>query len=110
MTDPNVEAVRQRFQQRAAVGLEKYGTDTTRTDLSRQEWLQHLQDELMDGAVYAERLKQELDQNQLVQCLNTALERLDEAKGGVHHSFQKTHVALRNLATELHHALILAGG
>lgn len=58
--DPNTEAVRQRLAQRAARGLEKYGIDTTRKDLLPLEWLQHLQDELLDAAVYVERLKQEV--------------------------------------------------
>ena len=38
----------------------KYGTNTDRPDLSTLEWLQHLQEELMDGAVYIERLKQDI--------------------------------------------------
>jgi len=41
-------------------GLSKYGVNTERTDLSTLEWLQHLQEELMDGAVYVEKIKQEL--------------------------------------------------
>ena len=56
MGDPNVEAVIARLQKRAERGLEKYGTDTTRDDLSHVDWLRHLQDELLDGAVYCERL------------------------------------------------------
>ena len=56
--DRNVEAVRQRLRDRAESGLKKYGVTTERTDLSFVEWVQHLQDELLDAAVYAERLKQ----------------------------------------------------
>jgi hypothetical protein len=54
--DPNVEAVRQRLADRAAFGLAKYGTDTTRSDLTRIEWLRHAQDEALDLSVYLERL------------------------------------------------------
>lgn len=55
-TDPNVEAVRAKLAQRSAVGIAKYGCDTTRSDLSQRDWLLHLQEELMDAAVYVERL------------------------------------------------------
>jgi hypothetical protein len=41
---------------RAAIGLLKYGCDTTRTDLTRLEWLRHAQHEALDLAVYLERL------------------------------------------------------
>jgi hypothetical protein len=49
-----------RIQSRAALGLRKYDATMERTDLNTQEWLQHLQDELLDGAIYVERLKNEL--------------------------------------------------
>lgn len=53
-TDPNVQAVQEKLAARAATGLAKYGTDTTRSDLDLLAWLRHLQEELMDAAVYAE--------------------------------------------------------
>jgi len=56
-TDKNVEAVRERLAQRAARGLVTYGVTTERRDLTHLEWLQHLQDELLDAAVYVQRLK-----------------------------------------------------
>ena len=40
--------------------MRKYGVNTDRTDLSTMEWLQHLQEELMDACVYVEKLKSEL--------------------------------------------------
>lgn len=52
--DPNVEAVRSRMLERSRVGIAKYGTTTTRTDLDRIAWLRHLQEELMDACVYIE--------------------------------------------------------
>ena len=58
--DENVENVIKQLREREQRGLSKYGVNTERTDLSTLEWLQHLQEELMDGAVYIEKLKKEL--------------------------------------------------
>ena len=58
--DKNVEHVVSQLRDREQRGLSKYGVNTERTDLSTLEWLQHLQEELMDGAVYIERLKGDL--------------------------------------------------
>ena len=58
--DKNVENVVSQLRDRGQRGLSKYGVNTERTDLSTLEWLQHLQEELMDGAVYIEKLKKEL--------------------------------------------------
>lgn len=52
--DANVEAVRAKLSERAAVGLRKYGVSTERGDLSPEDWLRHLQEELLDAAVYIE--------------------------------------------------------
>ena len=51
------EKVIEKIRERAAVGLGKYGVTMERDDLSTEEWLNHLQEELLDGAVYIERLK-----------------------------------------------------
>lgn len=56
MTDANVSAVRQKLRDRAKAGLRKYGVTTERADLSRLDWLRHLQEELLDAAVYLEVL------------------------------------------------------
>lgn len=58
--DPNVKAVCDKYKERARVGFAKYGTNTTRTDLSTLDWLTHLQEELMDATIYIERVKQDL--------------------------------------------------
>jgi hypothetical protein len=55
--DKNVLRVIEQLEQREKKGLLKYGTTTERKDLSVMEWLQHLQEELMDAAVYIEKLK-----------------------------------------------------
>lgn len=44
---------------RAEKGEKKYGVTMERNDLSFLEWLQHLQEELLDAAVYVEKLKEE---------------------------------------------------
>lgn len=59
-TDRNVKAVAATLLLRAEKGLQKYGTTTEREDLDLFDWLQHLQEELLDAAVYVERLKKEV--------------------------------------------------
>jgi hypothetical protein len=56
-TDSVVDAVVDQFKQRSEAGIKKYNTTLDRTDLSRLEWLQHLQEELMDATIYIEKLK-----------------------------------------------------
>jgi hypothetical protein len=48
-----------RINQRAEIGKEKYGVTMERTDLSTYEWLNHLQEELLDAIIYIEKLKDE---------------------------------------------------
>lgn len=60
MIDKNVEAIRQALLERMQRGYTKYGVTTERTDIDLLGWLQHLQEELLDAAVYVERLKDEL--------------------------------------------------
>ena len=50
------EQVINKLRSRAAAGKAKYGTTMQRTDLTNAEWLKHLQEELMDAAVYVEKL------------------------------------------------------
>jgi len=56
--DSVVSAIVQKFLDRARVGQEKYGTTLDRTDLSTLQWITHAQEELMDGILYLEKLKQ----------------------------------------------------
>ena len=58
--DANVEAVRQMLLERSRAGLNKYGVTTERKDLSLLDWLQHLQEELCDAAVYVEAIKRQV--------------------------------------------------
>jgi hypothetical protein len=55
--DPIVMSVLAKYADRSQRGIEKYGTMLTRTDLSLTDWLNHLQEELMDATLYIEKLK-----------------------------------------------------
>jgi hypothetical protein len=55
--DSIVSAVIEKFKSRAEFGKKKYGTDLDRTDLSTIDWINHAQEELMDGILYLEKLK-----------------------------------------------------
>jgi hypothetical protein len=59
-TDTVVAAVVRSFQERSRLGQLKYGTTLDRTDLTPQQWAQHMQEELMDAILYLERLKREM--------------------------------------------------
>ena len=58
--DSYVQLVKAKFEQRSQTGIKKYNTTLERTDLDLQDWLNHLQEELMDATLYIERLKAEL--------------------------------------------------
>ena len=60
LPDKNVISVIELLQTRMEMGFNKYGTTTERTDIDFKGWLQHLQEELLDAAVYIERLKKEI--------------------------------------------------
>lgn len=53
------EQVINQIRERADKGFKKYGTTMERTDLSFTDWVQHLQEELLDAIIYAERLKED---------------------------------------------------
>jgi hypothetical protein len=59
MEDKIVEQVITKYQQRSESGIKKYGTTLQDNKLSREEWLTHLQEELMDAVVYIEKIKSE---------------------------------------------------
>ena len=54
------EAIVDMIRSRSAVGLDKYGVSMDRTDLSTEQWIQHAIEEMLDGAQYLYRIKQEL--------------------------------------------------
>lgn len=59
--DSVVDTILNKFVDRAEMGLTKYSNTLDRKDLSKLEWINHAQEELMDGILYLERLKQEID-------------------------------------------------
>jgi hypothetical protein len=58
VSDSIVESVVDQFRTRAELGKAKYGTTMDRNDLTPMQWIQHLQEELMDAVVYLEKVKQ----------------------------------------------------
>ena len=66
--DAHVERVRAKLLLRSQLGFKKYGCTTERTDLDLLAWARHLQEELMDAAIYVERIMADLRQ------LNTLME------------------------------------
>ncbi len=59
-TDSIVRSVVEKFLERSALGQKKYGTNLDRKDLSILDWIQHAQEEFMDGILYLEKLKKEV--------------------------------------------------
>jgi hypothetical protein len=57
MEDSIVASVIASFKQRSEFGQKKYGTNLDRTDLNFLQWVQHMQEELMDAILYLEKLK-----------------------------------------------------
>ena len=62
--DPIVEAIKHELTVRSRRGQVKYGKTLAENELSAIEWLQHLKEELLDGACYIQRLILELRKNE----------------------------------------------
>ena len=58
MSDTIVEKVIENFKKRSIIGYLKYGVTMDRNDLTYLEWVNHLQEELMDACIYLEKIKQ----------------------------------------------------
>lgn len=58
--DSIVQAIIEKFLSRAEFGQRKYGTNLDRGDLGVGDWIQHAQEELMDGILYLEKLKKSI--------------------------------------------------
>jgi hypothetical protein len=63
MKDLIVEQVKNNLDERSQVGIAKYGTTLEREDLSLLQWLNHLQEELMDATLYIQKLKNDLEKS-----------------------------------------------
>ena len=57
--DPIVLKVLAKYYERSQTGIKKYGRTLDRDDLNLIDWLNHLQEELMDATLYIEKLKQD---------------------------------------------------
>ena len=57
MEDSIVKSVIESFKKRSHVGIQKYGKTLDRNDLTFLQWIQHAQEELMDGILYLEKIK-----------------------------------------------------
>jgi hypothetical protein len=55
MKDKIVQQVIAKFEQRSELGIKKYGT--TLEENNTDDFLTHLQEEMMDGILYIEKLK-----------------------------------------------------
>jgi hypothetical protein len=60
VTDKVVLSVMAKYAERSATGLKKYGTTLDREDLTLDQWITHLQEELMDATLYLERIKKDI--------------------------------------------------
>lgn len=57
--DPILLRVLAKYYERSEIGVKKYGRTLDRDDLNLLDWLNHLQEELMDATLYIEKLKKE---------------------------------------------------
>lgn len=62
--DKNVNSVCDKLVSRSEVGLKKYGVTTEREDIELEGWLNHLQEELLDAAVYVQTIKDGLQKSE----------------------------------------------
>ena len=85
--DPILIKVLGKYYERSQLGIEKYGRTLDRDDLSLIDWLNHLQEELMDATLYIEKLKADLKQAQkaaIIQLMNSEYDEMlneDKDKG-----------------------------
>lgn len=54
MKDKNVQSVIKKLRKRSAEGIIEYGQPTNEALLQEDDWLEHLQEELIDAIVYIE--------------------------------------------------------
>ncbi len=65
-TDSIVFSIIEKFLSRSEIGKAKYGTSLDRNDLNVGDWIQHAQEELMDGILYLEKLKKTINDTNVV--------------------------------------------
>jgi hypothetical protein len=57
--DPVVERVVEKFVSRSDIGYKKYGVTLDEDKSNIFQWMNHLQEELMDAVLYLQKLKEE---------------------------------------------------
>ncbi|MGE7932141.1 hypothetical protein [Viridibacillus arvi] len=67
LANPILRNVQEKFELQTAKGLAKYGETVNPDSYSVEGWLNHLQEELIDGAVYVETVLSKLNDMQLIQ-------------------------------------------
>ena len=75
--DPVVERVVNKFISRSDIGYKKYGITLDQDNSNMNEWLNHLQEELMDAVLYLQKAK-EVHTVNLQEDLLSDLEVIDE--------------------------------
>ena len=65
------ERVIDTIRERAEGGYQKYGVTMERSDLSLVQWLDHLQQELLDGSIYLEKIKEVLTFSNILDSIIT---------------------------------------
>lgn len=68
--DPILLKVLAKYYERSERGIKKYGRTLDRDDLSFIDWLNHLQEELMDATLYIEKLKKEAQKKSIIELMN----------------------------------------
>jgi len=76
-TDRLIELLRERHE----AGLKNYGVTVDRTDLTPEQWAQHAIEEMLDGAAYLMRLKDDIT------VLRERIKRLEQAGDKMYWSF-----------------------
>ena len=61
--DPIIKKVIEKFINRSNIGFKKYGVTLMEDSSDFDQWLTHLQEELMDAVNYIERIKEEIKKN-----------------------------------------------
>jgi len=78
--DTIVSSVIEKFQKRSEIGQRKYGTTLDRTDLRFLDWVNHMQEELMDAILYLEKMKNvsgDPAKRKCTACNETGINRFD---------------------------------
>ncbi|MEX3621881.1 hypothetical protein [Viridibacillus arvi] len=80
LANPILRNVQEKFELQTAKGLAKYGETVNPSSYSVEGWLNHLQQELIDGAVYVETVLSKLNEMQLIRENERLREALEESK------------------------------